>query len=1379
MLLKMFNRNFTVRKLEQLGSPRSALLSELILPRDSAYHFTTDNGTIVGPPQTIPFLNELEKVAQVDHVTAFLGSKQIGRPKVHPFNVTKETTQYHRTNKGLRRMRDLKAVERDGRSLYIINYAPLRHVYTYPENMLSWYQKWANIYDTLTRKVDGVAQQFGRNNYIGIDIPDRLPSVADFKKAEAKATAESLSSFTDERLLMLLDLWKWLGNTPSGSLLNNIDDRFFNKVNVILTYNERFINLNLGELLFWKDAGPDHPGAVDPYQLQLRFYGTLRKLMTHSMEIAVEPEEEFEDTADNVIGNVKKDEEGSADTVEELEDSVKSFETEARELEKSDAFEVKRIVKDAVPEVSKDELKSGPNFEDGLTQAVDYYTENSIVSTKEYKFFQENANKFKDIDNPYGEGKLTELLTIEPEELTLKPEVLFDDPTILDKSLLVTPTRQWDKQYNTEILPKDIASAIVSVQRSGTLVKGYKVSKMVDAAGAQETHTVTLQPIGGLQSTVHLTIPTIDEEGYWRSNDVTYNMRKQRVDLPIRKVGPETVAITSFYGKNFIRRNQNAVNNYPKWLTDNIIRIGLDDDDTSVSDVKFANRFDPTVDLPRDYSTMSTRVAGFKAQGFTFNFDTELTEKLFDEDVRKQLSKSDLIPIAKGKGRILAMDKESVIYNVNGDQIDDIGKLDEFIGLPPEKAPREFSEISMMGKAIPLAIALCYLLGLEKALKLFGIQYRTLEPNIRYSAERFEIVLKLSDSTVVCELDTEVRRLLFQGLVPYIKLMRGFSLRDMNEKDVYLNLIQKNGLTNRYLKELDLMTQMFIDPITERLLIQMDEPTTFKGLLVRANEMLTIDSHREETDLSEQHIFGNQRIAGAIYTEMVRGIRTFRNKPGNNKRIEILPNQVWMSIAKDPSVMIAQDHNPIQLMKERDVLTFGGTGGRSRRSMVKKTRKFSKSDLGVISESNVDSGDVGITTYLTGNPQLATVDGIVKPSKDKSAASLLSNSALLAPGVLFDDGKRVSFVANQHGSGIAAQGYVVPAYRTGAEKTIAHKTSNKMAAAAEHNGKVKEVTDSSITVIYDGTPKFEKTYPIGKYFGQYEGSTFPHLNVTQLKKGSKFNKGSILTYNEKFFEPDLINPEQVNWKAGAMCTIALIEGVDEVEDSSAISEGLAEKLKTQVTKVKNIAVKFDQAVLDLVAVADKVRSETILCTIEDQITASSDVFKDESLETIRSLAAQTPKAKANGFIDKIEIFYNGDYEDMSESVLSIAKMGDRARRKLAKSSYKPEAENGRVDSTLRIDGNPVELDTLIIRIYMTIDQPAIGGDKAVFGNQMKSTFRRVMSGVNETASGIPIDARFGRKSVDARIVFSFFRIGTTNKVAELISLDNLRILEEE
>lgn len=343
---------------------------------------------------------------------------------------------------------------------------------------------------------------------------------------------------------------------------------------------------------------------------------------------------------------------------------------------------------------------------------------------------------------------------------------------------------------------------------------------------------------------------------------------------------------------------------------------------------------------------------------------------------------------------------------------------------------------------------------------------------------------------------------------------------------------------------------------------------------------------------------------------------------------------------------------------------------------------------------------------------------------------------------------------------------------------MAHRTGSSQAVVAAESGKVVEMDEYGITVEYDTKPKTTKSYPVGKTFGRHEGGVFPHVLVPNVKVGQKFAKGDVLTYNEKFFEVDPVTPNQVNWKAGVMANVVLLEGTDTLEDSSAISPALSEKLTTQISKVKHITVRFDQAIHDMVKEGKKLTPDTVLCVIEDAVSAGMQGFSDKSIETLRKLAAKAPRAKLNGVVDRIEIFYHGDYEDMSESVRALAEWGDRKRRREAKRSPKRLAEHGRVDSSLRIEGNPVELETMVIRLYMTQEVPAIGGDKAVFANQLKSTFRRVMVGVNETETGLPIDAIFGRKSVDARIVLSVYQIGTTNKVCQLISEGAQAILKE-
>ncbi|MEI2422238.1 hypothetical protein V6O07_18300, partial [Arthrospira platensis SPKY2] len=82
------------------------------------------------------------------------------------------------------------------------------------------------------------------------------------------------------------------------------------------------------------------------------------------------------------------------------------------------------------------------------------------------------------------------------------------------------------------------------------------------------------------------------------------------------------------------------------------------------------------------------------------------------------------------------------------------------------------------------------------------------------------------------------------GLKSYLKHMVRYSEGELNNKDVYLNLLMEDGLNAKYLKELDRMRDGFVDDMHARKLIEMGEPTTFIGLLRRANEMLTDDYSR-------------------------------------------------------------------------------------------------------------------------------------------------------------------------------------------------------------------------------------------------------------------------------------------------------------------------------------------------------------------------------------------------------------------------------------------------------------------------------------------------------------------------------------------------------
>ena len=338
--------------------------------------------------------------------------------------------------------------------------------------------------------------------------------------------------------------------------------------------------------------------------------------------------------------------------------------------------------------------------------------------------------------------------------------------------------------------------------------------------------------------------------------------------------------------------------------------------------------------------------------------------------------------------------------------------------------------------------------------------------------------------------------------------------------------------------------------------------------------------------------------------------------------------------------------------------------------------------------------------------------------------------------------------------------------RTGYEQILAHRTDDMFAHTAKKPGKITALTDHAITIEYDqgGTESFE----LGTRYGTVASLTLPHNLATTLQVGDKVNAGDLVVYNTNYFEVDPFNPKAAVWKAGVLVKTAILESTDTLEDSSALSERAAQLMATEVTTIRNITVTFDQVVHNLVRPGDEVEVESILCTIEDAFTAQSGLIDAPERDTLRFLAQNTPRAKVKGRVERIAVFYHGDIDDMSESLQELTLISDRSRRRLARELGRTYT-SGRVDDSLRIEGNPMLLDTAVIRVYIT-ELVANGvGDKGVFGNQMKTIFGRIMSGTNETESGEPIDAIFGAISISNRIVNSPDLIGTTITLLKKIS----------
>lgn len=351
---------------------------------------------------------------------------------------------------------------------------------------------------------------------------------------------------------------------------------------------------------------------------------------------------------------------------------------------------------------------------------------------------------------------------------------------------------------------------------------------------------------------------------------------------------------------------------------------------------------------------------------------------------------------------------------------------------------------------------------------------------------------------------------------------------------------------------------------------------------------------------------------------------------------------------------------------------------------------------------------------------------------------------------------------------------------------MAQRTDDLFSSVAKGPGTIAEKTKGYVVIKYDDPELGEDRIELGRKFGIVTGHTEPHEVICDLEVGAKVDKDHVVAYHPGFFARDWREPTQVAFKNGVTTNIALVENNNTFEDASLISERLSQKMTTMVTHTRVLMVNFNQAIRNLVSEGQHVDNEDTLAFIEDEVSATFDYFDESTMETLKRLGNPAPRAKHVGKVERIEVFYFGEKEDMSDSVRKIADKYDSIRTKNAKLLGTETALTGQVFTPSRIDGMPLEIDMMAIRIYITHQRGMGDGDKLVVGNQKKSVVSGVYKGICRTTTPVlpggqpwDIDLQFSYRAINARIVNSALLLGMGNILIENIQQEMLKAYDSE
>ena len=1412
-----FYKNHGVRFLVNIKLPRLNDYRDLVLPRGSILHWVDYEGTYpVGPPQELPILEKSAQRIYVEAVSKYKEEDMKPGWVIAKSNTRGDVIKYDSENPNIKRMTKMVNEYVGKEILPLYTYGLISKSYRYRHYVDSELNRWFNYHYTVFQSALRVSKLSERQQFIELDAPKHFPSFQNIKKGESGIDKSNIRYLPLKDHWMIMVLWNLIAGNGNDYIFSKYNLNDFNKINIIWKTNDKYILMNLGLVLGF--ARGDKP-AISPAKLQRRIVRMFIGLNARS-ELDQEIDEELSEQVDNFAGDEGESEEEDEDlnTADDdlLDDYDETEDDDSESVAILNPFKSNAVIKreamivadtslnftnpndvvlddddkdeDEVTEDAQEEkefldaLEVVANDDGNVITGYNSYVAKTItpesvieedggrlvkagvMSLGSFDRLKRLARESGDISDPLNpELSISEssAITLEDVNIAEVTPLHVDSNDIIDQSMLSSSLSKLNEQYIEKVYHKDVLNAVMSIQRGGIVIKAYDIEPIETVNDKYNIHKVQIETLKGHVSTLSFKIPVIESDGTFKSAGSKQYMRKQRGDVPIRKVDYNSVALTSYYSKMFVNRSGRKQFHYEGYIHQHVVNSSIDKVN-NITDVKFDNVFANDVALPRIYTILSKKFTSFRCKDNILLFDIKKVGDNFTEILRRK----DIIPIAKdvNSGRTTLY----LTKNDNPELLDGSGNpinmsLEQYLGVDINLAPVEYAEVNIFGKSIPAVLLLGHHLGFGNLLKTLGVKPRREARNKRLNLEDGEYAIRFHDEVLIFNRKHNKKaNLIVNGLLRFKNSINTISVYDLDNKSIYNDLFEELKAPLKLLKESKDMFNLWVDPITEKILQNMKEPTDLVLLFIRAVELLILDEHPESMDMTYMRDKGYERISGMVYSELVKATRDYNTKSiYSNNKLTVNPEAIWYSIIGDQTISLVEDSNPIHNMKEKETIIYSGAGGRSGTTMNAVSRKYHKSNLGITSEATVDSGDTGTIIYNVADPNYTSVYGTSRRVKDINTvggAKILSPSALLAPGGEHDDPKRLNFTNTQNSQTTFSTNSTPMPLRTGMEKVVHARAGNTFSKVAKLNGKVVDLTDTSMLVEYEDGSK--EGFTIGSIFGKWGGYNIPHKLKANVVKGDKFKEGDCLYYNSHYFTNDLTDKNSIIFKNHVLARTAFVENYDVYEDSAAMSKSFSAKLTTGLTYIRNVKITTDNTVKNLVNVGDVVESDSILCTIHSA-QLDDGFFSEDTVSSLQSISSLNPSAKYSGVVDKINIIYTADLEGIDEGLADIVRKADA---KLYRDSKRTNSnvKNGKVNIGFKVDGVDMTSEDIIIQIYITESIGMSIADKIVVSNQLKATVGRYWNEPQTSEDGVEIDLLFSAQSVDNRIVLDAEKIGSTN-----------------
>jgi hypothetical protein len=829
---------------------------------------------------------------------------------------------------------------------------------------------------------------------------ENLPlSRSDFTRSFMGYNRQTIKYHNSIYYLAVMHLIGFLYSRSTDSMFNKLPPGAIAKINLMFRNGDRFVIYNLAVLKEMVEKTPN---------LLIQLINQLNGLSSSTGALAATSEEtvpeqlvEVPPAATTNITVFKKTQTVVEDSKQSAALSKKHDDSVAKQiiLDTDSSQEKKKYVAD-VAHTYKEIAVSVPvqiaenTKDDKVAEAVS--TAKKIVSGKA------GPTEVKTAANTGTAVSMTvQQLLNTPLDKTVSKSDVTHAVDIPDKSMLESTVANFATDYMQKAFKKDLVAILVGFGKQGMFLVDLQEVDVSDSLSSLIKYTAIFKDKDGKQHTIRFTLPKVDEAGNCMINGTLKSLVIQRINTPICKVAPNRVALSSNYNKTIVQRNETFSNNFLAYVRKLFSLAG----DSIVTTLSTGPA--PNLALPYEYTVLAANYATIKAEGLDWKFDFANRLKGDDGTIDKLEYKYGVyMGTYKTAKCFLSVKGVLTLYTSDEElsRVTILNVLKEVLHDVVFPAYNEWVNLTVLNKSIPVMFILCYRFGMSNMFKYLGLRYDIVMKSARADIMPSDVVLKFSDAKIIVRSPSVVQRLLVAGMNHYN--LSDLSYTEMNSKDAYYELMISKKLSINYLRGVDDLFELFVDPITEDVLLQMGEPTNFRDLLIRATVLLSTEDAKGASSSANFRYRSYERFNAVVYKHMARALTSYRNKaPGHKNKFSISEYDIITAVMNDPLMMGVDIVNPIGDLRSRHKYSHIGDGGRSEEAMVINDRRYPRDGIGIISEATSDSGNVGIDGVLSTNPSIANIRGMcyTKNIAAIQSTEILSPTALLLPGADLDD----------------------------------------------------------------------------------------------------------------------------------------------------------------------------------------------------------------------------------------------------------------------------------------------------------------------------------------------------------------------------------------